>query len=81
MGAIRAVARQVARLPDRYLPVAVDFGLKMLGVLLAVRPHCHTDHYWQVWFDTNRAIVETGKALALPPPFNVERDEIFPRAA
>lgn len=48
-----------------------------LGTLLAVRPHCHTDHYWQVWFDTNRAIVETGKSLVLPPPFNVEREEVF----
>lgn len=50
-----------------------------MGTVLAVRPHCHTDHYWQVWFDTNRAIVETGKDMALPPPFNVEREEIFHR--
>jgi small conductance mechanosensitive channel len=29
-----------------------------MGAQLAVRPYCHTDHYWQVWFDTNRAIRE-----------------------
>jgi len=26
------------------------------GCTLAVRPFCHNDHYWQVYFDANRAI-------------------------
>ncbi len=26
------------------------------GCTLAVRPCCHNDHYWQVYFDTNRVI-------------------------
>ncbi|HTS24361.1 MAG TPA: hypothetical protein VMH81_00685 [Bryobacteraceae bacterium] len=26
--------------------------------MLAVRPYCHNDHYWQVYFDTNMAIRE-----------------------
>jgi small conductance mechanosensitive channel len=26
------------------------------GSTLAVRPFCHNDHYWQVYFDTNRMI-------------------------
>ncbi len=34
----------------------LDFNEK--GTVLAVRPNCHTDHYWQVWFDTNRVIHE-----------------------
>lgn len=35
------------------------------GPVLAVRPYCHTDHYWQVYFDTNKVIAEvTG---SLPP--------------
>ena len=38
-----------------------DFNLA--GPVLAVRPYCHTDHYWQVYFDTNEAIrTEFGKA-------------------
>jgi small conductance mechanosensitive channel len=28
------------------------------GPVLAVRPFCRIDHYWQVYFDTNRAISE-----------------------
>jgi small conductance mechanosensitive channel len=26
------------------------------GAVLAVRPYCHNDDYWQVYFDTNKAI-------------------------
>lgn len=46
-----------------------------LGTQLCVRPYCHTDHYWQVWFDTNKAIAATFGAAGYPPPFNVEREE------
>ena len=28
------------------------------GSLLTVRPYCHSEHYWQVYFDTNRVITE-----------------------
>ena len=28
------------------------------GPVLAVRPYCHNEHYWQVYFDTNMAIRE-----------------------
>ena len=29
---------------------------------LVVRPYCHNDNYWQVFFDTNRVIAETMQA-------------------
>jgi len=38
------------------------------GPLLAVRPYTHTDHYWQVYFDTHRAVVETFGAAGFPTP-------------
>jgi small conductance mechanosensitive channel len=38
------------------------------GPKLCVRPYCHTDHYWQVYFDTNRAIAESFGAAAYPVP-------------
>ncbi|NEQ96632.1 MAG: mechanosensitive ion channel family protein [Cyanothece sp. SIO2G6] len=34
----------------------LEFNLA--GTVLAVRPYCSNDHYWQVYFDTNRAISE-----------------------
>ncbi|MGC1378283.1 MAG: mechanosensitive ion channel family protein [Anaerolineales bacterium] len=30
------------------------------GTVLAVRPYCHNDNYWQVYFDTNKAIAAVG---------------------
>ncbi len=39
-----------------------------MGPVLAVRPYCHTDHYWQVYFDTNKAIVQTFGGAGYPVP-------------
>jgi small conductance mechanosensitive channel len=39
-----------------------------MGPVLAVRPYVHNDHYWQVYFDTNKAIVETFGAAGYPVP-------------
>jgi small conductance mechanosensitive channel len=44
----------------------VDFNER--GAVLAVRPYTHTDHYWQVYFDTNRTIADTFGAAGYPVP-------------
>jgi small conductance mechanosensitive channel len=44
----------------------LEFNLA--GPVLAVRPYCHTDHYWQVYFDTNKVIRETCGAAGYPVP-------------
>lgn len=36
------------------------------GPKLAVRPYCHTAHYWQVYFDTNKTIADTLGAAGFP---------------
>ena len=36
------------------------------GPVLAVRPYVRTDHYWQVYFDTNKVIRETFGAAGYP---------------
>ncbi len=38
------------------------------GPLLCVRPFAHADHYWQVYFDTHKAIVATFGAAGYPTP-------------
>lgn len=38
------------------------------GPVLCVRPYCHTDNYWQVYFDTNKLIRETFGAAGYPTP-------------
>jgi small conductance mechanosensitive channel len=44
----------------------LDFNL--VGPVLAVRPFCHNDHYWQVYFDGNRAIRESLGEAGFPAP-------------
>jgi small conductance mechanosensitive channel len=39
-----------------------------MGPVLAVRPYCHTSHYWQVYFDTNKTIVQTFGGAGYPVP-------------
>ncbi|HNG96118.1 MAG TPA: mechanosensitive ion channel family protein, partial [Acidobacteriota bacterium] len=39
-----------------------------MGPVLAVRPYCHNDHYWQVYFDTNRLIRDSFGEAGFPAP-------------
>lgn len=38
------------------------------GSVLAVRPFCHNDHYWQVFFDTNQLIAKEFTSAGYPVP-------------
>ena len=38
------------------------------GPVLAVRPYCHNDHYWQVYFDSNMVIREVLGDVTFPAP-------------
>ena len=40
------------------------------GPVLAVRPYCHTDHYWEVYFATNKLINDELGKLGFPAPMN-----------
>ena len=51
IGAIANVSKSPA--PDVTILTFTAFG-----PVLAVRPYCHNDNYWQVYFDTNMAIRE-----------------------
>lgn len=71
--AIALLKQHVAAIPNVLAAPAVDVEIlefTLVGPVLAVRPHCHNDHYWQVYFDTNRVIRECfGEAgFAAPMP-------------
>ena len=54
-------------LPEPKVDVEIlDFTL--VGPVLAVRPYCHNDNYWQVYFDTNRMIREALGEAGFPAP-------------
>ena len=61
----------VAAIPNVLSAPAPDIEILQFtpeGPLLCVRPYCHTDHYWQVYFDTHKAIVATFGAAGYPVP-------------
>jgi small conductance mechanosensitive channel len=61
LAAIPNVAREPA-------PVVEILDFTPFGPQLAVRPSCDPDHYWQVYFDTNRLIQDTFGAAGYPVP-------------
>lgn len=64
--AIELLKARLATIPNVLTNPAPDvtvLDFTLAGPVLAVRPYCHNDHYWQVYFDTNDAIRdELGKA-------------------
>lgn len=72
--AIDAIARfkaAVAGIPNVATSPAPEVSLldmKLEGPQIAVRPYTHTDHYWQVYFDTNEAIVRVCRDAGWPVP-------------
>ncbi len=69
--AMRRISDRLARIPNVMTDPAPSVEIltfNPLGTVLAVRPFCHNDHYWQVYFDTNRAIVEVGGEAGYPAP-------------
>src|SRR3954469_3321006 len=48
------------------------------GPLLCVRPYCANEHYWQVYFDTNRLVRETFGAAGYPAPMPAYSVSVVP---
>lgn len=66
----------VMRDPDVHI---LEFNLA--GTVLCVRPYCHTNDYWQVYFDTNKVIREQAIALRCPVPNQHYRVDGLPMQA
>jgi len=69
--AIARLKARVAAIPnvnETPAPDAEILDFTPMGPVLAVRPYTHTDHYWQVYFDTNRVIKEEFGAAGYPVP-------------
>ena len=71
LDAIARLKTAIAAIPNVVAIPAPDIEILQFtpeGPLLAVRPYCHTDHYWQVYFDTHKAVVATFGAAGYPVP-------------
>ena len=69
--AIAKLKAAVAAIPNVKASPAPDVALlelNLVGPVIAVRPYAHTDHYWQVYFDTNEAIVRVAQEAGWPAP-------------
>ena len=69
--AIQLLKERLAKIPNVVPSPPPDVEIlefNLAGPVLAVRPYCHTDHYWQVYFDTNRAIRESFGDAQFPVP-------------
>jgi small conductance mechanosensitive channel len=69
--AIRLLKDRLSRIPNVVATPAPDVDVLQFtpaGPLLCVRPYCSNEHYWQVYFDTNRLIRETFGEAKFPAP-------------
>lgn len=69
--AIERLRHAVSGIPNVQASPAPEVNLidiTLLGPVIGVRPYCHNEHYWQVCFATNEAIVRTCKEAGWPPP-------------
>lgn len=69
--AIPLLKQRLATIPNVLSSPAPDVDVLQFtpaGPQLCVRPYCSNEHYWQVYFDTNRLIRETFGEAGFPAP-------------
>lgn len=69
--AIKQIKQNISKIANVLDSPAVDVEIlefQPAGPVLAVRPYCHNNHYWQVYFDTNKVIHETLGVFPAPMP-------------
>jgi small conductance mechanosensitive channel len=69
--AIARLKARLSRIPNvitNPVPDVEIITFNLAGPVLAVRPYCNNEHYWQVYFDTNKAIREAFGEAGYPIP-------------
>ncbi|MEY3221489.1 MAG: hypothetical protein RLZZ203_345 [Cyanobacteriota bacterium] len=69
--AIALLKAKISQIPNVIKDPAPEVEIltfNLAGPVLAVRPYCNNAHYWQVYFDTNKAICETFGEAGYPVP-------------
>jgi small conductance mechanosensitive channel len=71
MDAIERFRAAVTKIPNVAVNPAPEVNLldmNLVGPVISVRPYTGNDHYWQVYFDTNEAIVKVCREAGWPAP-------------
>lgn len=69
--AIQLLKDRLAKIPHVAKSPAPEVNIlqfNLVGPVLAVRPYTHTDHYWDVYFETNKVIRESFGEAGFPAP-------------
>jgi small conductance mechanosensitive channel len=79
IAAIERIKAAIAQIPNQARPAdVVLIDLKAEGPLLAVRPYTANEFYWQVWCDTNLAIVKVCAEAGWPTPALLQNQRLIP---
>lgn len=70
---LRAAVAAIPNVAAEPAPEVTLLDINLNGTVIAVRPYTHTDHYWQVYFDTNAAIVRVAGEQGWPAPMPATR--------
>jgi small conductance mechanosensitive channel len=65
---LKAAVSAIPNVATAPAPEVTLLDLNLVGPVIAVRSYTHTNHYWQVFFDTNEAIVRVAKESGWPAP-------------
>ena len=68
MARLKLAVSQIPNVIAQPAPLVEILEFNAAGTLLVVRPFCHNNHYWQVYFDTNRAIQAVNAEAGYPVP-------------
>jgi small conductance mechanosensitive channel len=68
---LRARLATIPNVIDDPAPSVELLDFNLAGPVLAVRPFCHNNHYWDVYFATNEAILEELTKAGYPNPEHV----------
>ena len=68
MSKLKVRLAQIPNVVTTPVPDVEILEFNAAGTLLGVRPYCHNNNYWQVFFDANKAIQEIGASNTWPVP-------------
>ena len=68
MARLRQVISAIPNVETNPAPEIDILEFNLAGPVLSVRPYCKNDYYWQVYFDTNKAISATFGQAGYPVP-------------
>lgn len=76
LAAMQLLREKLQTIPNVVAQPAVEVEIlefNLVGPVLAVRPFCHTDHYWQVYFDSNKLIAKSLAEAGFPAPMPAQQ--------